>query len=131
MAESPRRALFEMEKFLGCHWVHLHKADKDADRATQDLAQLLDREVGKGLNFPPEDANLVAFGSLARNEWVGWTSDLDWTYLIDAKPNPHISIPLRPLNELSAPNSALLTMQARRRKITASANLVPLELLAT
>ena len=47
---------------------------------------VLGHEVGKGLNFPPEDANVVVFGSLARKEWIDWVSDLDWTY--PRRPSP-------------------------------------------
>jgi hypothetical protein len=91
MADS-ERALFQLEKSLGCRWEHLQNADREADQATQDLIQLLGREVGKGLNFPPEDANVVVFGSLARKEWIDWVSDLDWTYLIDGPAqSPHFN----------------------------------------
>jgi len=92
MTDPNPRALFELERTLGCQWEHLQNADREADHATEDLIQLLGREVGKGLNFPPEDANLVVFGSLARKEWIDWVSDLDWTYLIDGPAqSPHFN----------------------------------------
>jgi hypothetical protein len=46
------------------------------------LLEVLQRDVGK---FASEDANLVAFGSLARREWIEGASDLDWTYLVDGQ----------------------------------------------
>ena len=91
MADPEPRAVFELEKSLGCRWEYLQNAEREADQATQDLTHLL-REVSKGLNFPPEDANLVVFGSLARKEWIDWVSDLDWTYLIDGPArSPHFN----------------------------------------
>jgi hypothetical protein len=46
-----------------------------------------------GNKFASEDANLVAFGSMGRSEWIDWLSDLDWTFLIDGQCKPlHLQI---------------------------------------
>jgi|SRR3984957_1197950 len=90
MADSKRRSLFVLEEKLGCTWQHLRRADSEALEARKDLLEILEKEIGK---FATEDANLVVFGSLARKEWIDWTSDLDWTYLIDGQSNSrHLKI---------------------------------------
>ena len=84
------RPLFALEQKLGCRWENLRKADSAASEARNDLTTVLEGGIGK---FATEDANLVAFGSLARREWIDWESDLDWTYLIDGQANSrHLKI---------------------------------------
>jgi hypothetical protein len=84
-AEKPR-AVFELSKSLGCHWKNIEKAHEETEQAKKDLLALLKREVGE--RFASEDLNLVVFGSLGRNEWLDWQSDLDWTLLIDGLCKP-------------------------------------------
>jgi predicted nucleotidyltransferase len=60
----------------------LLKRARDASLQTRlELNQLLESEIPK---YASEDASLVVFGSLAREEWTSG-SDLDWTYLIDGE----------------------------------------------
>jgi hypothetical protein len=82
MTQAEEQPLFELESKLHRRWDHLRRADAAAVQARGDLVQILEREVGK---FASEDANLVAFGSLARKEWIDGASDLDWTYLVDGQ----------------------------------------------
>lgn len=90
MPDTEERPLFVLEKRLGCSWRHLRKADSEASAARSDLVAVLEKGIGK---FATEDANLIAFGSLARREWIDWESDLDWTYLIDGQANSrHLGI---------------------------------------
>lgn len=90
MPNTQQRPLFELEQKLGCRWEHLRRADSEASEARNNLTTILERGIGK---FATEDANLVAFGSLARREWIDWESDLDWTYLIDGQANSrHLKI---------------------------------------
>jgi len=90
MLETDQRPVFLLERKLGCTWQHLRKADSQASNALKDLVTILEKGLGK---FATEDANLVAFGSLARREWIDWESDLDWTYLIDGQANSrHLGI---------------------------------------
>lgn len=64
-------------------------AAKAAEEARTELNELLSKRVGK---YASEDASLVVFGSLARDEWTSG-SDLDWTYLIDGQAvSSHLSI---------------------------------------
>lgn len=90
MADTEKRPLFRLEEKLGCKWEHLREADSQASQARDNLAAILEKGIGK---FATEDANLIAFGSLARREWIDWESDLDWTYLIDGQANSrHLKI---------------------------------------
>jgi hypothetical protein len=82
MDNSKDRPLFTLEQKLGCTWKHLRKADQDSAAAQTALLTALETNVPK---FATEDANLVAFASLARREWVDFESDLDWTYFIDGQ----------------------------------------------
>ncbi len=49
------------------------------------------RNISKEYNLTSADADLVVFGSLARNECTG-NSDMDWTLLVDAQANPQHQI---------------------------------------
>ena len=59
-------------------------AAKASDQIRRDLDEILSTGVG---DYTSEDASLVVFGSLARDEWTS-ASDLDWTYLIDGQADP-------------------------------------------
>lgn len=90
MPDTEQRPLFILEEKLGCKWQHLRKAESEASAAHEELVIILEKGIGK---FATEDANLVVFGSLARREWIDWSSDLDWTYLIDGQANSrHLKI---------------------------------------
>lgn len=67
-----------LEKTLKAKWRALHKAV----RCSQTVADQLDN-VLKGSSFRCADYSIVAFGSLARQEFTTG-SDLDWTLLVDA-----------------------------------------------
>ena len=54
-----------------------------SQKKREELDQLLSANIPK---YTSEDTSLVAFGSLAREEWTSG-SDLDWTYLIDGGAN--------------------------------------------
>lgn len=69
------------------------RADSIAEKAK--LAEL----VSDKLNLPP-DSSLVAFGSLAREEWTSG-SDLDWVLLVDGQVSPaHFSATLEAQRQL-------------------------------
>lgn len=90
MSHSENRQLFLLERKLNCEWHYLRQADSEASKAQTDLLNILERDVTK---FASEDANLVAFGSLARKEWIDGESDLDWTYFVDGQANArHLKI---------------------------------------
>ena len=60
------------------------QAAETSDKTRESLDNILTAEVG---NYTSEDASLVVFGSLARDEWTSG-SDLDWTYLVDGQADP-------------------------------------------
>ena len=75
--------LDQLQTQLGVRWEAIQRAEANAadvrDRLTQGLA-----------NQTTDDASLVVFGSLARDEWTGG-SDVDWTLLIDGQTYPEES----------------------------------------
>lgn len=60
-------------------WPTILKAQKDTQNVQRHLREML-RE------FTSDDADIVVFGSLARNEWTSG-SDVDWSLLIDGQAN--------------------------------------------
>jgi Nucleotidyltransferase domain. len=70
-------------------YTDIVSAGNSASQIRSDLDDTLAEELGE---YTSEDASLVVFGSLARDEWTS-ASDLDWTYLIDGQANSgHLSI---------------------------------------
>jgi hypothetical protein len=55
--------------------ANIERAHSEAETAKKDLLELLQSKLGE--RFASEDANLVVFGSLGRNEWIDWQSDLN------------------------------------------------------
>jgi predicted nucleotidyltransferase len=82
MTTKPASPFLSLAERLGNPWPTLAQAWSSASQARSDLNALLQKEVG---NYASEDTSVVVFGSLARNEWLDWISDLDWTYLIDGQ----------------------------------------------
>lgn len=70
-------------------YPQIASAARSAAETRRELDHILSRELGE---YTSEDASLVVFGSLARDEWTSG-SDLDWTYLIDGQADPaHLRI---------------------------------------
>lgn len=65
---------------LGAEWPHLTAARERTRTVRRELTTALRSEV-------PEATSVVAFGSLARDEFGG-ESDIDWTLLVDGPANP-------------------------------------------
>ncbi|HWY71933.1 MAG TPA: nucleotidyltransferase domain-containing protein [Terriglobales bacterium] len=73
-------------------YPQLRAAAEKANETRKELDGILSHAVGE---YTSEDASLVVFGSLARDEWTSG-SDLDWTYLIDGQADPaHLLITQR------------------------------------
>jgi len=80
MIEEPLSEIVQLEQAVGKHFANLETARNHA-RSFRDRF-----EVGlSGLNS--DDTSIVAFGSLARDEFTEG-SDVDWTVLIDGVANP-------------------------------------------
>ncbi len=80
-------ALQQVSRNTHSKWPAIERARQRAREEKAKLEGLLRR-------FGTEDANIVVFGSLARNEWTS-KSDLDWNLLIDGQANPlHLPISL-------------------------------------
>jgi hypothetical protein len=86
MEDKEPRPVFKLASSLGCEWPNIRKAHDEADTAKTDLLALLQLKLGE--RFTSDDASLVIFGSLGRNEWINWESDLDWTFLVDGQCKP-------------------------------------------
>lgn len=94
MSDSPK-GQFQidcLEEKFNKKWPHI--------RATREAAISKQEEIGKvlgstGIKFLSNDFSLVAFGSLARNEWTE-NSDLDWGLLVDSQAHPeHLPVALQ------------------------------------
>ncbi|MDR3634961.1 MAG: nucleotidyltransferase domain-containing protein [Isosphaeraceae bacterium] len=70
----------ELERTLGLRWESIRGARERAF----DLRRRLQAAIAP---LVPEDASVVVFGSLARNEFTSG-SDIDWTLLVDGLANP-------------------------------------------
>jgi hypothetical protein len=70
-------SLDELRSKTGMEWPALAKAKRDAVARLEQIRKIAQNEV-----IDSDDISLVAFGSLAREEWTTG-SDLDWTLLID------------------------------------------------
>jgi len=73
---SPTDALAQLATTLGETWPAIFSA---RERTREHVERLRQRIAGIG---PPSDTSVVAFGSLAREEWTAG-SDVDWTLLVD------------------------------------------------
>ena len=67
----------KLERVLGSNWSHLSRARQSAISKKSELLE----KIGHLSN---EDASIVVFGSLARNEFTDG-SDIDWTLLVDGR----------------------------------------------
>jgi predicted nucleotidyltransferase len=73
----------KLQARLGVRWDAIRRARASAaEKRTQLTEGLADQTT--------DDASLVVFGSLARDEWTGG-SDVDWTLLIDGQTYPEVS----------------------------------------
>jgi len=79
MQQDPS-SLDQLEQRLGANWSNLREAKR---LALEKQAQLREALV----EFQSEDASIVVFGSLSREEFTEH-SDLDWTLLIDGAADP-------------------------------------------
>ena len=77
----------QLETRLACDWSALREAREQAQVITNNLADSLSLAPEERL-IPEDEAGVVVFGSLARNEWTK-DSDVDWTLLIDGPADPH------------------------------------------
>lgn len=68
----------------GQHWPAISLARTQAPQVRQ---KIYDAIVQTDAHLIPEDAALIVFGSLSRNEWTSG-SDVDWTLLLDTGANP-------------------------------------------
>lgn len=68
---------------LGQKWPEIAKARQAAEDTREKIAAVLSSK-GK---LTSSDEDIVAFGSLARDEWTS-KSDVDWTLLIDGQAKP-------------------------------------------
>ena len=71
----------ELRTRCGREWPAIAKAKRESAGRLDDLRQIV-RDAGDGSPLDSEDISVVAFGSLAREEWTEG-SDLDWSLLID------------------------------------------------
>jgi predicted nucleotidyltransferase len=93
VSESP---VTKIQSKLGCEWPAINKAAQFSEQKAAEIRSILTS------NHPldSEDRSIVAFGSLARNEWTRG-SDLDWTLLIDGMADPeHVNIALTIIDSL-------------------------------
>lgn len=81
--------LDELRKRCGRQWPAIAKAKQEAAQHAARFRQLLQQHDGGPIDS--SDVNVVAFGSLAREEWTAG-SDLDWTLLIDGQADPHHAV---------------------------------------
>jgi len=75
-----RNAVPLLATHLGAEWRHLAAARERTERVRRELAEAVEGRV-------PDDTSVVAFGSLARDEFGG-ESDIDWTLLVDGPADP-------------------------------------------
>ncbi len=73
-------AVQSLAAHLGADWPHLAAARERTAGVRRELAEAVAGDV-------PEDTSVVAFGSLARDEFGG-ESDIDWTLLVDGPADP-------------------------------------------
>ncbi len=76
-------SLDELKKRCGRGWPAIDRARVAAEEKIVTLRRLLEQEESTRGKLDSEDISIVVFGSLARCEWTS-SSDLDWTFLIDA-----------------------------------------------
>ena len=76
--------LNQLQERLGCEWSQIAQAVDGASEQRQNLSRILTEKSGKPVST---DADIVVFGSLARDEWTS-RSDIDWTLLIDGQARP-------------------------------------------
>lgn len=75
---SPETPIIRLSNSVGREWPALERAQREATRVKADFAALIADGV------PQEDASVVVFGSLARDEFTSG-SDVDWALLIDGQ----------------------------------------------
>lgn len=73
-------AVHRLANHLGSDWPHLAAARERTSNVRRELADAVAGRV-------PGDTSVVAFGSLARDEFGG-ESDIDWTLLVDGPADP-------------------------------------------
>jgi len=84
----PESPLKKLQSKLQCEWSTINSAAKSSEDKADEIRSILT----SGPPLDSEDRSIVAFGSLARNEWTSG-SDLDWTLLIDGIADPeHLTI---------------------------------------
>ena len=78
-------SLDELRRRSGKEWSALSKARTEARARFEQIRKIVQHGTD-GTSFDSDDVAVVAFGSLAREEWTNG-SDLDWTLLIDGGVN--------------------------------------------
>jgi UTP:GlnB (protein PII) uridylyltransferase len=81
MASESRNSVDELGDRLKAKWTAIEDARKRAEQARERVSKLLDE-----MKFVSGDTSVVAFGSLARDEFTD-ESDLNWTLLVDGQAN--------------------------------------------
>jgi hypothetical protein len=79
-SQSP--AIEKLGHRLKRRWPTIEKSLRSTDLQRRKISSLLNQILGMDSEDWTEDWSIVAFGSIARNEWTTG-SDLDWTLLID------------------------------------------------
>jgi predicted nucleotidyltransferase len=77
-------AFEKVRKELGRSWDNVQNARNEAAAVSTLLRKRLCEQFGR---ISSSDADIVVFGSLAREEWTSG-SDVDWTLLIDGQAKP-------------------------------------------
>lgn len=77
-------ALDDLRRKLGCDWPSIARAEAKTNETRAKVTEILTRG---GAASVCDDASVVVFGSLARDEWTSG-SDVDWTLLVDGRADP-------------------------------------------
>jgi Nucleotidyltransferase domain len=89
--QSPM-SLDRLREACGRQWPAIAKAKREAAARLEQIRKIV-QQADSGHPIDSEDISVVAFGSLAREEWTSG-SDLDWTLLIDGGADPNTRRPL-------------------------------------
>ncbi|HVX60795.1 MAG TPA: nucleotidyltransferase domain-containing protein, partial [Pirellulales bacterium] len=88
----------QLATHLGREWPSIVAARNAAGEVSELLSRSLTERFGA---FASGDVDVIAFGSLARQEWTSG-SDVDWTLLIDGEATPDHRILARDVRDAIA-----------------------------
>jgi predicted nucleotidyltransferase len=95
MTGHPMSSIEQLSKRVGAQWGNISKASATARVKKDEL-------TGAFSGLDSTDTSIVAFGSLARNEFTAG-SDIDWTLLVDGQAAPeHLDIANKIKDELDS-----------------------------